>query len=383
MEKKPRKVCIVGLKCYDLISGNPNPRYLGGIETMLVFLAKALVREGCQVSLITYDQGQPAQQLFDGVTVVKSFNPAVGLRGLRILSQAKKLWSAMKLAGADVYVQMGAGVETAFVGLGCRGSGKKKAARFVFCLAHDSNFGRRFQDGTFGWEGKAYRYGLRQADVIVSQTQHQREGLRNAVGLDSEVITIAAAAVSDGIGSETYLHGASNRVLWAGRIVAVKRLEWLLEVARQCPDVFFDVAGAPNKASKYASDLVEEAGGLANVKLHGGVGADRMSQLYQGARLFCNTSIAEGFPNTYPEAWSHGLPVVATFDPDGLVARHNLGRVASTVDGLVEGIQELLGNEQTCAEVSRSARRYFDENHSTSVVARKFCAVFEKLPINS
>lgn len=380
--KKPPRICIVGLKCYDLISGNPQPRYLGGIESMLVFLAKSLVTEGCEVSLVTYDQGQPEGEVFDGVRIFKAFNPETGVRGLRWISHARRLWETMRRTNADFYLQMGAGVETGLVALGCRDRGQSRAKRFVFCLAHDSNFSRSLRAGRFGWEGKIYQYGLRRADLIVSQTERQREGLRAAVGLDSDVITIAAAS------SPTQEPGpvskpAQNRVLWAGRIVADKRLEWLIEVARHCPDVFFDVAGAPNTASKYASDLVEEAGRLANVRLHGRVGADQMNQLYQGSRLFCNTSTAEGFPNTYPEAWSRGLPVVATFDPDGLVARHNLGRIASTVDGLVDGIQELLGNEQTCAEVSRSARRYFDQNHSTTVVARKFCSVFGKLPINS
>lgn len=376
---KSPKVCIVGLKCHDLISGNPEPRYLGGIETMLVFLAKALVREGCEVSLITYDHDQPVRQLFDDVTVLKSFNPDVGVRGLRIVSHAKQLWSTMKEADADVYLQMGAGVETALVALGCRGHEKKNGKHFVFCLAHDRNFGESLRAGRLGWEGKAYRYGLRQADLIVSQTQHQREELQKAVGLDSEVITIAAAASASDNGGAADSKGASNGILWAGRIVPVKRLEWLLEVARRCPEYQFDVAGAPNTSSDYASKVVQEAQGLSNVKLHGRVGAAQMDRLYQKAQLFCNTSISEGFPNTYPEAWSHGLPVVATFDPDGIIARQGLGRISSDVDGLVNGIQELLGDEQTYNQASRAARHYYDENHSPAVVARRFCWVFEML----
>ena len=108
-----------------------------------------------------------------------------------------------------------------------------------------------------------------------------------------------------------------------------------------------------------------------------------MNRLYQKARMFCNTSAAEGFPNTYPEAWSHGLPIVATFDPDGIVVRNGLGRIASTVGELVSAIQELLGSRALYEEASRSTRRYFEENHSTTVVAQRFCSLFDKLPTHS
>ena len=347
---------------------------------MLVFLAKSLVAEGCEVSLVTYDHGQPNGELFDGVRVFKSFDPKTGLRGVRWINRAKRLWDTMRQAGADIYLQMGAGIETALVALGCREVPGASAKPFVFCLAHDNNFGEALHAGRFGWEGKAYQFGLRRADLIVSQTERQREGLCAATGLDSHVITIAAAFPAN---PAVKAEPPQNRVLWAGRIVPDKRLEWLLEVARQCPDVIFDIAGSPNTPSAYATALVEQAGQLPNVRLHGRVGADEMNRLYQKARMFCNTSAAEGFPNTYPEAWSHGLPIVATFDPDGIVVRNGLGRIASTVGELVSAIQELLGSRALYEEASRSTRRYFEENHSTTVVAQRFCSLFDKLPTHS
>ena len=76
----PLHVCIVGLKCYDHIAAKSVPRYLGGIETQLTILAKGLVAQGCRVSLITYDHGQPDAEIFDGVTVFKSYHRDAGVR---------------------------------------------------------------------------------------------------------------------------------------------------------------------------------------------------------------------------------------------------------------------------------------------------------------
>src|ERR1051325_8218680 len=91
MAKKPLKVCIVGLKCYDQMAGSSVLRYLGGIETQLVLLAKGLRDEGCEVSLITYDHGQKDDQVFEGVRVLKSYSPTGGIRRLRWFSRLAKL----------------------------------------------------------------------------------------------------------------------------------------------------------------------------------------------------------------------------------------------------------------------------------------------------
>lgn len=64
--------------------------------------------------------------------------------------------------------------------------------------------------------------------------------------------------------------------------------------------------------------MLARARSLSNVRLHGRI-AERaaLAELYRGAALLCCTSSLEGFPNTFLEAWSHGLPVVTTSTPTG------------------------------------------------------------------
>jgi glycosyltransferase involved in cell wall biosynthesis len=86
----------------------------------------------------------------------------------------------------------------------------------------------------------------------------------------------------------------------------------------------------------------------------------------------------EGFPTTFLEAWSCGLPVVTTFDPDGIVARQGLGRVVTTVDELVAQLRAL-PNTEACSQMSRAAKNYFSENYSVETVSGRFHAAFQKL----
>ena len=177
------RVCIIGLKCYDHIAAKPVPRYLGGIETQLTVLARGLAGEGCRVSLITYNHGQADGELFDSVHVVKSYQPERGVRIVRsIYPRLTALWSAMRRANADIYLQMGAGDETGRVALACRTMIPRR--RFVFCLASDANYKEHLNGGLKGWEGKAYKFGLRYADLIVAQTDRQRDRAPSNCGIE-------------------------------------------------------------------------------------------------------------------------------------------------------------------------------------------------------
>jgi glycosyltransferase involved in cell wall biosynthesis len=371
----PLKVCIVGLKCHDHIRGSKVPRYLGGIETQLAVLAKGLVAQGCDVSLITYDHGQADDETLDGVRVLKAYRPQGGIRFLRTIHpQSTRLWKAMRKADADVYLQMGAGLETWMVAQGCRiVPGKPKA--FVFCLASDANFGAHLHAGVLGWEGKAYRSGLRRADRIIAQTRRQQDGLMQATGHSCEILPMAVIPPFDRRMKRP--PGKPSRVLWIGRITPGKRLEWLLEAARELPDVRFDVVGSPNRVSEYAVAVAADADRLPNVSNHGRASAEQLAMLYQEAAVVCCTSELEGFPTTFLEAWACGIPVVTTFDPDSVVAQHELGLVATSRDTLVRELASILRNTELYGRLSNSAIRYYEENHSVTNVSRRYKEMLE------
>lgn len=370
--KATLKVCIIGLKCYDHIAAKPVPKYLGGIETQLAVLARGLRGESCEVSMITYDHGQQDGECFDGVTVYKSFAPTGGIRGVRSVARALKLWGAMRRANADVYLQMGAGDETGLSALGCRFK-SGRAAKLVFCLASNADCQGPLGARKFGLENALYRYGIRRAGLIISQTQMQQRNLENAFGLKSRIIPMAVAT-----GNEVAVEKRANAVLWAGRLMPEKRFEWVLEAARRCPEMEFHVAGTPNQPSGYAATMMSEAAKVSNVRVHGRLSRADLNKLFQSCSLLCCTSTLEGFPTTFLEAWSFGLPVVTTFDPDGIVAREKLGRVVQTVDELAAQLRALPQADEY-SRMARAAKIYFSEYYSVETISRQFRAAFEGL----
>src|SRR5262249_9795948 len=154
------------------------------------------------------------------------------------------------------------------------------------------------------------------ADLILAQTVEQREKLRAAVGVDSQVIPMAVRPPTNGLPISRD-KSAPPQVMWVARILPEKRLHWLLEVARGCPKYHFNIVGTANQASQYAVDIMKEAATIPNVKVHGRLPGNELAKLYATSRILCCTSRAEGFPTTFLESWSCGMPVVTCFDPDG------------------------------------------------------------------
>lgn len=372
VSKAPLKVCFIGLKCYDHIAGKPVPQYLGGIETQLAVLAGGLRREGCDVSLITFDHGQADRESFDGITVFKSYSPVGGVRVFRRFSRTLRLWAAIRRADADVYLQMGAGDETGLTALGCKFN-STRARRFVFCLASNADCQGPIGARRLSLENSLYRYGIKRATLIVAQTLTQQRNLQQSLGLKSRVIPMAVPKLED-----PGIQKRPNTVLWAGRIIPEKRFEWVLEAARRCPEIEFHIAGSPNQPSGYAAELLSVAAAIPNVRAHGRISRSELNKLFQSCALLCCTSRLEGFPTTFLEAWSCGLPVVTTFDPDGIVAREGLGRVVTTVEELVAELREF-PNTELYSRTSRAAKTCYSSNFSVETVSRQFHLGFEGL----
>jgi len=348
-------------------------RFLGGIETQLVLLAKGLRDEGCDVSLITYDHGQPEQQLFEGIRVLKSYSLTSGIRRLRWFSRVAKLWRAMKIADADVYVQMGAGDETGMVAAGCRAKFFPKR-KFVYCLASDADCQGPIGASRWGALMLIYRFGINQADLVISQTKTQQTKLNASLGYPSQIIQMAAKATEGSCGGPA----CANDVLWVGRIVAEKRAHWLPDIARRCPNITFHVAGSSNNSSEYAAKILAEAETLPNLRMHGSLSRAQLNDLFRSCSLLCCTSETEGFPTTFLEVWSCGMPIVSTWDPDDVIVRNGLGRVVNSVEALASEIQSLPKSE-AYQGMSNACRKYYLDNQTVEAVARRFHRAFKDM----
>jgi glycosyltransferase involved in cell wall biosynthesis len=87
-------------------------------------------------------------------------------------------------------------------------------------------------------------------------------------------------------------------------------------------------------------------------------------QLRRSAVLV-STSDYEGFPNTFIEAWLHGVPVVSLHaDPDELLSRGGYGFVSGTESALEVHVRQLVDSPEEAARIGAAARDYALRAHS-------------------
>jgi glycosyltransferase involved in cell wall biosynthesis len=373
-EDRRPSLCLVAHKAAGEMFGG-NRGHIGGVERQTSLMARWLAAHGYCVSLLTLDEGQADEEMVDGVRVIKMCSVDSGLPALRFFHPRwTSLNRAMLRADADVYYHNCAEYVTGQIALWCRHRGRK----FIYSSASDLDCTPGLPD-IKKWRVRVmYRYGLQHADRIVVQTRKQQGMLRDGFGLESTMLPMPCPGPSlTEYQAPEPPRDDSSRVLWVGRICPEKCPERLLELAWLCPGVHFDVVG-PADGSDYAKEICDRACALPNMTLHGAMPRVRMPEFYKRATCLCCTSVLEGFPNTFLEAWSHGLPVVSTFDPDRLIAQCGLGIAAEDVAGLAAGIRRLCQSSSSSEwlQVSARARRYYVENHTLDAVMPRFVGIF-------
>jgi colanic acid/amylovoran biosynthesis glycosyltransferase len=150
-----------------------------------------------------------------------------------------------------------------------------------------------------------------------------------------------AAAAADGA-HHNGRHGAL-RILCVGRLVPEKGqlilLQALAELGRrglETETVF--VGDGPARAQLEAAS--RRLGVSGQVSFAGSLGADRVSDLYRDADVFCLPSFSEGVPVVLMEAMAHELPVVTT----------RVAGIAELVEDNVSGLVVPAGREEAVAD---------------------------------
>ena len=362
-------ICLVSHNGYGAISGAKGG-HVGGVERQTSLLAKWLAARSYRVSFLTWNEGGPDEEFIDGVRIIKICRKDEGLPGVRFLHPK---WSglvrAIRSADADIYYQNCGGCVTGQTAIWCRRHRKP----FVFSLASDADCNPALPELRTWRERFLYGYGLRHATRRIAQTVTQKQLLAENFGVDCEIIPMPAP--DPGASGSPYRSRIAGRIVWVGRVCLVKRPDLLLEVAAACPYLNFDVAG-PVYNDEYSRAVASRAATMGNVRMLGAVPREQVSDLYRNASLLCCTSDYEGFPNTFLESWSHGLPIVSTVDPDGLIGRQELGRIGSNSQSMISGIREMLADPILYEQSSVRAREYFVCHHSLERVMPRFEEMF-------
>lgn len=371
-EARP-SICFVGFANLGVLAPEVDPSGASGEPVQHTLLATALARRGHRVSMVVTDHGQPDGAVWEGVQTFKAYARGAGLPVLRFVHPRwTGLISAMNRADADVYYTSCAGGVVGQIAMFCARRGK----RFVFRAASDADCMPDALISLGRWQMRdkwLYEHGLRRAAAVLVQTRHQQELMRGNYGIAS---SIAGLAIEPGR-SERAFGDRDIDALWVSNMRRVKRPDVLLNVADQLPRVSFHmVGGTVSGAEPFFATVQAQAAGRSNVTFHGAVPYREVSAFYSRARVFVNTSDVEGFPNTYLQAWASGTPVVAFFDPDGVIAREGLGAAVRNADEMTAAVQRLTNDESEWNAARARCLAFIERHYSEDVVLQPYLQTF-------
>lgn len=377
----PPSICFVAPRVYLIASGDTSQRFAGGAEVQQTHLARGLARAGHRVTVLAGDYGQPDEVSIDGIRFIKLRERGTQIPVLRYFHpRLTCLWRGMKTADSDVYYQRGSSVATFVAGLFAKFHNKN----FVFAAASDLDLVKprthEMLPGRGGWRDlQLYFLGIRWATAIVAQHESQREQCKKWFGRESTWIPSCydtpdlLAGVPDG------------SVLWVSMIRSLKRPERFVELAESLRDIHFKmIGGKSTRANDHASfalydELWARVGKLDNIDYLGFLPYHEVESHFDGASVFVNTSDYEGFPNTFLQAWSRGIPTVSFFDCGARDESGPIGFVVRDQEEMARIVELLTWDRDLWRRESQRCRRHFLTRHSVPAVVARYQELFGRL----
>ena len=362
-----KHICFVAPHAWPVFSRDPRIEVVGGAEVQQSILARLFAAHGHRVSMISLDYGQPDASRIDGVTVHKAFAPGAGMPVLRFLHpRLTSMWSALRRADADIYYCRSASIWLWLVTKFCRRHGR----RSVYAGASDKDFvpgiGGQVRYARDRW---LYRRGLAAVDAIVAQNEAQRASCLANYGREALVIPSCYEL------PEKIESGPRDRILWVGMLHENKRPELFVELAARLPQRRFVMIGGPRPgAAAFFNRIRAQAGRLPNLEFTGFLPLAEVEPWFDRARVLVNTSVYEGMPNTFLQAWARGVPTLATVEVGAPVCTSFNDPAAGVTE-----IERLFADERYWSAKSGACRAYFEQRHSPASVLAQYGELLKEL----
>ena len=203
---------------------------------------------------------------------------------------------------------------------------------------------------------------LRMVDIIICQTLKQQSTLMKNYHRSSVLIR--------NFYEPSYLEENLKKediVVWIGNVKRIKnpldyiKLANILEKNKGYR--FLLIGREPTERSLYQE--FHAALLRSNVEYLGEISNSAVNEILSKAKILCCTSYAEGFPNTFIQAWVRKVPVVSLHvDPDNIIKKEKIGFHSKSFDQMVMDTKTLIEDDELRESMGQKAQRYAFKNNS-------------------
>lgn len=282
------------------------------------------------------------------------------------LKKITKFHNALHAINPDIIIQRGLTRMSTFLALYC----KIYRYKFLFMFAHDRECRGKFQrSGKFNIY---FPFLLLFSYKLITQNNYQSKKVPFLFKRKTKKIT-------NGHPIKKSIEADKKGVLWVGRLEPWKRPEICIEAAVNNPDIkFVMVAPADDKCSDYAELIYKKVCYINNIEIIDFVSFKDIDRFFEKARLFLNTSVEEGFPNTFVQACINKTPIVSlNVNPDEFITRNRIGEYCNNdLTAMDRAIKNINNDDILFRLYSDSAADYAKKHHDIEVNTRQLENLF-------
>ena len=208
-------------------------------------------------------------------------------------------------------------------------------------------------------------YGLKNASYIVTQTEEQSELLHRHYGKFADKIISNLHPTP----TETIQKSEPVTVAWIANFKPWKQPEAFIRLARDLKSEsnaqFIMIGALQGGDREWRESLINEIDELDNLEYLGRKEQNEVNEILARSHIFVNTSLHEGFANTFIQAWMREIPVVSLHvNPDNIFDRYEVGYFAGNYENMLEHVKHLILNIKRRNKLGSNAKKYALKYHS-------------------
>lgn len=341
----------------------------GGAERVISVLANSLVKQGCEVGIMSYILTDHDYEIANEVSVFSmgsEYSEGQGNSVSRTLYRRKKLAGVVKSYSPDLIIPfLEPIVQETYFTVGNMG------IPIIATVRNLPQYSTRLKK-------LIYIYVLNHCTALFLQTEDQAKYFSDFLRSKSFVIP---NPVDDSFLSTTAhdkleaLRGDCRVIINVGRLEPQKNqkllIKAMIEIHKTYKEYRLHIYGEGNERTKL-EELIQKNSADDYIFLMGRK-QNILSEL-RNADMFVLSSDFEGMPNALLEAMAAGVPVISTDCPTGprdLIGDDENGLLipVNDIGRMIKGIEYYIENPDQAAVKSRRARRYIQNHYSADTIA--------------
>jgi glycosyltransferase involved in cell wall biosynthesis len=215
---------------------------------------------------------------------------------------------------------------------------------------------------------------LKFVDAIITQTYDQSAYLKKR-GIYSTMIRNSIV-----INNNKYIKPNKKIVVWVANIKKMKNIEDFIKLSHFINEhlEFVCVGRLPGNSQYRAT--IENLIKTSQVQYKGELSYNETAELISRSYILVNTSYNEGFPNTFIQAWSFGVPVISlNIDPDKIIMQNKIGLFSGTFEKMVDDTLFLINNKEEWGKMSLNAYQFARSNFDIKENLKSYIKVFNSV----